>query len=113
MSTSKLAEVKVTRWTGGTHPSPSNITRIMRNEGLIPYKWDTSPNQRQAVRSHSYNKILYLVDGSMEILLPDSNQRMKLRTGDRVEIPTRVRHGSITGSKGAVCLEAAVRVKRK
>jgi quercetin dioxygenase-like cupin family protein len=85
----------------------------MRGEGLLPYKWETSPNQRQAVRSHGYTKILYLADGAMEILLPDSNKRMKLRAGDRVEVPAHVRHGSITGIKGATCLEASVRTARR
>lgn len=108
----KQATVKVSRWRGGKHPTLSNITRLMQEEGLRPYKWDTKPNQRYAVRSHGYKKVLYVVDGSMEIALPDSNQRMKLRSGDRVEIPARVRHGSVTGSRGATCLEAAVRPNR-
>jgi quercetin dioxygenase-like cupin family protein len=108
----KQAAVKVSRWSGSKHPTLSNITRMMREEGLRPYKWDTRPNQRYAVRSHGYTKILFLVEGKMEITLPDSNQRMKLRSGDRVEIPAGVRHGSVTGGKGATCLEAAVRQRR-
>ncbi len=104
----KQATVKVTRWTGGKHPTLSNITRIMRAEGMRPYKWETQPNQRYAIRSHGYTKVLYLIEGSIEIALPDSNQRTKLRAGDRVEIPARVRHGSVTGRSGAVCLEAAI-----
>lgn len=103
------AVVKVNKWQGSQHPTLSNITRLMQQDGLRPYKWDTKPNQRFAVRSHGYTKVLYLVEGSMEIVLPDSNQRMKLRAGDRMEVPARVRHGGVTGSKGATCLEAAVR----
>ncbi len=105
----RQAAVKVSRWTGGKHPTLSNITRIMRQDGLRPYKWETQPNQRYAVRTHGYTKVLFLVSGMMEVNLPDSNERVKLRSGDRVEIPARTRHGSVTGSSGAVCLEAAVR----
>ncbi len=109
MATRQHTAVRLTRWKGGIHPSLSNITRQMHQSGLRPYKWDTKPNQRFATRSHGYTKVLYVVDGSMEITLPDSNQRLKLRSGDRIEVPARVRHGGVSGTKGATCLEAALR----
>ncbi len=108
----KQAEVRVTRWSGGKHPSLSNLTRQLQKEGLRPYKWDATPNQRHAVRSHGYAKVLYVVDGVVEISLPDSNQRTRLKTGDRIDIPAGVRHGSMVGSRGASLLEAAVRNRR-
>lgn len=99
--------VRVTRWTGGQHPTLSNITRNMQKEGLRPYMWENRPNYRYAVRSHGYSKIMYVVEGVMEITLPDSNQSVKLRAGDRIEIPAGIRHGAIIGSSGAKCVEAA------
>lgn len=100
--------IRLTRWQNSQHPSSSLITRMMQKEGLRPYLWNNTPNQRYGVRSHGYAKVLYVVDGVLEITLPDSNQRLSLRSGDRVEIPAGVRHGTIIGSKGAVCIEAAV-----
>jgi quercetin dioxygenase-like cupin family protein len=50
---------------------------------------------------------MYVVEGTLEVTLPDSNQRVKLRAGDRVEIPAGVRHGAIIGSSGAKCIEAS------
>lgn len=105
----KQTAIRLTRWTGGQHPTSSNITRLMQEEGLRPYRWETKPNQRYAVRSQGYSKVLYVVEGTMELLLPDNNQRLRLKAGDRVDIPARVRHGSVSGQKGAVCLEAAIR----
>jgi quercetin dioxygenase-like cupin family protein len=99
--------VRVTRWSGGLHPTLSVITRQMQKEGLRPYQWDNAPNHRYAVRTHGYSKIVYVVEGSLEITLPDSNQRVRLRAGDRVEVPAGVRHGAIVGSAGVKCLEAA------
>lgn len=99
--------VRVTRWSGGQHPTLSHITRHMQKEGLRPYQWDNAPNHRYAVRSHGYTKVVYVVEGTLEITLPDSNQRVRLRSGDRVEIPAGVRHGTIVGSTGATCVEAA------
>ncbi len=99
--------VNVIRWSGGQHPTLSNITRQMQKEGLRPYVWDNTPNYRYAVRSHGYRKVMYVIEGVLEVTLPDSNQRVKLRAGDRVEIPAGVRHGAIIGSSGAKCVEAA------
>jgi quercetin dioxygenase-like cupin family protein len=106
MATEESA-VRVTRWSGGQHPTLSTITRQMQREGLRPYVWDNTPNHRYAVRSHGYTKVMYVVEGVLEVTLPDSNQRVKLRSGDRVEIPAGIRHGAIVGSTGAKCVEAA------
>jgi quercetin dioxygenase-like cupin family protein len=82
----------------------------MRKEGLRPYQWDNTPNYRYPVRSHRYDKLLYVVEGMIEIIAPDGNQRARLRAGDRVEIPAGIRHGVIIGSGGAKCVEAATRL---
>ena len=101
--------VRITRWTGGQNPTLSVITRQMQKEGLRPYQWDNAPNYRYAVRSHGYNKVVYVVEGLLELTLPDANQRVRLRAGDRVEIPAGVRHGAIVGSAGVKCVEADAR----
>jgi quercetin dioxygenase-like cupin family protein len=109
------AAIQVRRWSGGQHPSMSAITRLMHKEGLRPYMWVNTANQRHAVRSHGYNKILYVVEGSLELTLPDLNKSVKLRGGDRVDIPAGVRHGAVVGNGGAKCMEASesrVRVRR-
>jgi quercetin dioxygenase-like cupin family protein len=104
----KQASVRLTRWNGGQHPTSSIITRQMKKEGLRPYMWDNTPNYRYGVRSHGYDKVLYVIEGMLEITLPDFNQRMRLKAGDRVEIPAGIRHGAIVGSSGVKCVEAAI-----
>ncbi len=104
----KVVTVEVTRWRGGLHPTLSNISRLMQTEGLRPYMWVNLPNHRYAVRSHGYDKVLYVIDGALEVILPDSNRRFILRAGDRVDIPAGVRHGTNVGSGGARCVEASV-----
>lgn len=81
----------------------------MQKEGLRPYAWENSPNYRYAVRTHGYTKVLYVIEGLIEVNFPDTNERVKLRAGDRLEIPAGVRHGAIVGGSGAKCVEAAVR----
>ena len=100
--------VRIRRWSGGQHPTLSVITRQMKEEGLRPYMWTNSPNHRYAVRSHGYDKVLYVVEGTVEVVFPDSNQRVLLRSGDRTDIPAGVRHGAIVGNTGARCVEASI-----
>ncbi len=100
--------VQLTRWSGSEHPTLSTITRQMKREGLRPYMWFNTPNYRYGVRSHGYDKVLYVVEGSVEITLPDNNQRLVLRPGDHIFIPAGTRHGTIVGMNGARCLEAAL-----
>ena len=106
-------QVQVRRWQGGQHPSLSAITRLMEADGLRSYLWTNTPNQRQAVRSHGYDKVLYVVDGQLEVIFPDSNQRIKMRSGDRLDVPKGVRHGTIVGSGGAKCLEASITTRQQ
>jgi len=46
---------------GSQHPTFSTITRDMKKEGLRPYMWVNMPNHRYAVRSHGYDKVLYVM----------------------------------------------------
>jgi len=106
------SQVAVTRWNGSQHPTTSAITRQMKSEGLRPYTWDNGANYRYAIRSHNYDKVLYVVKGNLEISFPASNSRVRLRTGDRIDIPAGIRHGTIIGSNGAQCIEASLKRTR-
>ncbi|GAB4508454.1 MAG: hypothetical protein OHK0046_00890 [Anaerolineae bacterium] len=111
MANEQLA-VRLERWRGGQHPTLSTITRLMQQQGLQPYMWSNAANTRHGVQSHGYEKMLYVVEGSVEVTLPDSNQRATLRAGDRIDIPAGVRHGLIVGTSGVRCVEAAVTRQR-
>jgi quercetin dioxygenase-like cupin family protein len=104
----KQSSVRLIHWQGSQHPSMSVVTREMKKEGLRPYMWENMPNHRYPVRTHGYDKVMYVVEGSVEITFPDFNQRMVLRSGDRIEIPAGIRHGTNIGLSGAKCVEAAV-----
>jgi len=112
-ATTEQTTIRVTRWSGGEHPTLSSITRAMKKENLRPYMWMNMANHRYAVRSHNYLKVLYVVEGSVDVILPDSNQQVKLRSGDRIDIPAGVRHGTNVGGGGAKCVEAAIAGTRR
>ncbi len=101
-------QVRVVRWRGGQHPTLDNITRRMRDEGLRPYVWVNAPNFRYPPRSHGYDKTLYCVQGSLEVMFPETKQRVMLRSGDRIDMPHGVRYSAIIGPNGAQCVEGSI-----
>lgn len=97
--------VQLRRWRGGQHPTLELMKQHLTNEGLRAFRWQQQANYRYAVRSHGYDKALYCVEGSIEVILPDLRQRHKLTAGDRIDIPKGVRHSVTVGNYGATCLE--------
>jgi mannose-6-phosphate isomerase-like protein (cupin superfamily) len=106
-SNNSKVEVKVIRWRGNQHPTQHAIVTKMQAEGLRPYSWSHGPNFRYAVQTHGYDKVMYCVEGSVEISLPDYNQRVVLRPGDRMDVPRGVRHSTVIGPNGAQCFESS------
>jgi quercetin dioxygenase-like cupin family protein len=57
------------------------------------------------VHSHSYEKVLYCVDGSITFVLEKTGERLELRTGDRMVLPPGTPHSAVVGSEGVTCIE--------
>lgn len=101
------SQIRVTTWRGGQHPTFEIITRRMKDEGLRPYMWVNAPNHRQPARSHGYDKTLFCLQGSLEVVFPEARQRVILRAGDRVDVPRGVRYSAVIGPLGAQCIEGS------
>jgi len=78
----------------------------MSDEGLSPYAWSNGPHDVYAAHSHSYDKVIYIVHGSITFGLSELGQQLKLKAGDRLDLPAGTVHDAIVGSQGVVCLEA-------
>jgi mannose-6-phosphate isomerase-like protein (cupin superfamily) len=109
MAIQQQTEIRVTRWSSGQNPTLSSITRLMQRDGMRPYVWENTPNYRYPIRSHGFGKVLYVVEGSLEVTFPDSRQTVRLRPGDRIEIPQGVHHAVVVSNSGVKCVEAAAR----
>jgi quercetin dioxygenase-like cupin family protein len=55
---------------------------------------------------HSYDKIIYVVHGSITFNLPQLQQQVTLTAGDRLNLPAGILHDAVVGPHGVVCLEA-------
>jgi mannose-6-phosphate isomerase-like protein (cupin superfamily) len=97
---------QVTPWAGSEPPSQSTLWRLMADEGLSPYSWSNGPHDTYSAHSHSYDKVIYVVQGSITFGLPELKQNLTLNAGDRLDLPAHTVHDAIVGLQGVVCLEA-------
>jgi quercetin dioxygenase-like cupin family protein len=101
--------MQVIHWQGAGQPQEQELRSRMQKEGLAPYSWSNGPGDTYAVHSHSYEKVLYCVRGSIRFVLPDqpeSSRAIDLAAGDCMILPAHTRHSASVGPQGVTCLEA-------
>jgi uncharacterized protein YjlB len=96
----------VTPWAESAPPTESTLRQMMADEGLRPYSWSNGPHDVYAAHSHGYDKVIYVVRGSITFGLPQLGQQLKLNEGDRLDLPAGIVHDAEVGPQGVVCLEA-------
>ncbi|HLE90319.1 MAG TPA: hypothetical protein VI753_04150 [Anaerolineales bacterium] len=97
---------QVTPWAGSAPPTQSSLWRLMIDEGLSPYSWSNGPHDTYSAHSHSYDKVIYVLQGSITFGLPELARKLTLKAGDRLDLPANIVHDAIVGPQGVVCLEA-------
>lgn len=93
-------------WPAGAPPDEMAIRRVLAGEGLRPYAWSNGPGDVYPAHSHAYDKVIYVVRGSIVFGLPERGERVLLRAGDRLDLPAGVAHDAVVGPAGVACLEA-------
>ena len=105
--------MQVLRWQEALAPQEQELYRRMQRDGLAPYTWSNGPGDSYAVHSHTYEKVLYCVRGSIRFVLPDHADTagnmgaIDLAPGDCLVLPANIRHSAQVGPQGVTCLEAA------
>ena len=97
--------VKITSWPDNNPPARDELWRLMTDEGLSPYAWSNGPLDVYAAHTHSYNKVIYVVSGSITFGLPELERNLTLFPGDRLDLPKGTVHDALVGKDGVVCLE--------
>jgi quercetin dioxygenase-like cupin family protein len=78
----------------------------MAEQGLSPYAWSNGPHDVYTAHSHGYDKVIYVVKGSITFGLAQLRQQLTLNVGDRLDLPAGIVHDAVVGPQGVVCLEA-------
>jgi len=97
---------QVTPWSEPTAPTESALRQLCADEGLSPYPWSNDPHDVYSAHSHSYDKVIYVVRGSITFGLPGPDEKLALKAGDRLDLPAGIVHDAVVGPKGVLCLEA-------
>lgn len=77
----------------------------MQSEGVPYYRWSNSPGDVYPPHDHPYHKVIYVLQGSITFGLPDTDERITLNAGDRLDLPSGIAHNAVVGRRGVVCLE--------
>lgn len=97
---------KVQRWSGDSTPIEADLCRMLKEQGLSVYRWTNSPGDVYGAHSHSFHKIIYIVQGSITFILPEVDQQVTLNAGDRLDLSKDMIHEAVVGKLGIICLEA-------
>jgi quercetin dioxygenase-like cupin family protein len=101
-----MTEVRLTAWPSAELPTEASLWERMSSEGLRPYLWSNAPFDTYAAHSHDYDKVIYVVQGSITFGLPLEARRVELLLGDRLDLPASTVHDAQVGGHGVICLEA-------
>jgi quercetin dioxygenase-like cupin family protein len=101
-----VTDTRITHWPEEEAPTESAIRRHLAEERLSPYQWANGPGDTYAPHRHNYDKVIYVVSGSITFGLVDSGTEVYLERGDRLDLPAGITHNATVGPQGVVCLEA-------
>jgi quercetin dioxygenase-like cupin family protein len=101
-------ELKVSPWAGETPPTEEELQALLVAQELNVYRWSNDPEDVYPGHTHGYHKVLYVVDGSIKFDLPTQHETYNLKRGDRLDLPSGIRHSAVVGPDGVTCLEAHI-----
>jgi quercetin dioxygenase-like cupin family protein len=85
--------------------SQTDLMTRLRSEATGCYSWSNGPGDRYAPHSHTYEKVLYCVDGSIAFNLEAEGRMLELEAGDRMVLPAGTIHSAVVGPSGCSCIE--------
>jgi len=98
--------VRVTLWEEHGHLDEETLRARLAEGGYGVVRWANEPATGYPPHAHIYPELLWLVSGSLTVILPTEKRMLELAPGDRVEVPQGVVHGTMAGAEGAVYLLA-------
>jgi quercetin dioxygenase-like cupin family protein len=106
-------EILVTPWPNAQKPPEHELQRLLAEENLRPYRWSNGPHDIYSAHTHPYDKVIYVVSGSITFGLPGFGKNLELKQGDRLDLPEGTVHSAIVGPEGVVCLEAHRQIQNR
>jgi quercetin dioxygenase-like cupin family protein len=98
--------VHVVLWEGPGKPTEEGIRGRLVEEGYGVVKWTNEPATGYQPHAHIYPETMWIISGSLTVILPADGRLIELLPGDRIEIPQGILHGGMAGAEGTTYLLA-------
>ncbi len=93
----------VMRWQAPQRPDKSQIKMMFEAEGLQPFEEVYAPDAFVDNHRHPFDEVRVVAEG--EMLFDISGNKLLLRAGDRIVIPSNTRHSKrVQGQESCVCI---------
>lgn len=102
----KTCIIHVQKWAQAYAPTEEMLQQKLLAEGLAPTKWASSPHDVFSAHEHPFEKVIYVIDGSITFGFPIEGEPTTLYPGDRLDLPAGILHNAVAGHSGVACLEA-------
>ena len=93
----------VTRWQAPLVPDRQQIKMMFEAEGLAPFEEIYPPRSTVTDHRHPFDEVRMVAEG--QLLLDIAGNRLLLRPGDKIIIPSNTRHSkTVDGDQPCVCI---------
>ena len=91
-------EVKVSKWDGAKSPTRNEIEKRMISENLNATSWSNGPGDCYSTHAHEFDKVIYVVEGEIIFILPETEEELSLQVGDCLDLLVHTPHAAAVGS---------------
>lgn len=93
----------VFRWQAPLVPDKNQIKTMFEAEGLEPFEESFPPKSSVEVHKHPFDEVRTVAEG--EMLFDIAGNKLLLRAGDRIIIPSNTKHSfTIQGETACLCV---------
>src|SRR5450759_4958907 len=83
---------KVFLWEERRRPDENQLRERLAADGYQAVKWSSEPGQAYVPHAHIYPELLWLLTGSIKVILTAERRLLELGPGDRLEMPVSYTH---------------------
>ena len=98
--------VQVVLWEGPGKPTEEGIRGRLTADGYGVVRWTNEPATGYSPHAHIYPETMWVISGSLAVVLPTDGRLLELLPGDRIDVPQGILHGVMAGAEGATYLLA-------
>jgi quercetin dioxygenase-like cupin family protein len=92
---------RIVLWEKRLRPVEDDLRNELGAQGYQALKWSSEPGQVYLAHAHIYPELLWVLRGSVTVVLAASRRMLELGPGDRIEMPPGTMHALLAGPDGA------------